>query len=131
MPFVIVLLAGVVFLGSNKFSSINQNTQMQTKLPSPQFVLSQIKDGGAALVDVRTDEEWGAGHASGATHFNVSRLQEGELPSISKDLDIYLYCRSGHRAGIAKNILEQNGFTKVINLGGLSAWQDAGGPVVK
>jgi phage shock protein E len=32
---------------------------------------------------------------------------------------VVLYCRSGHRAGVAKSILEKNGFSDVTNGGGL------------
>ena len=96
---------------------------------SPQAVMAQVNAGKASLIDVRTDAEWSAGHAAAATHFDVTRMESGELPALPKDLAIYLYCRTGHRAGIAKTILEQNGYTNVVNLGGLSDWQAAGGPV--
>ena len=34
------------------------------------------------------------------------------------DSEIYLYCRSGNRSGKAKKILDDIGFTNVINAGG-------------
>ena len=37
---------------------------------------------------------------------------------ISKDEEIFLFCRSGNRSGKAKKILEAEGYTKVINIGG-------------
>jgi len=33
---------------------------------------------------------------------------------------VVLYCRSGHRAGVAKSILQKNGFSDVTNGGGLT-----------
>ena len=89
------------------------------------------KEGKAILIDVRTDDEWSAGHAAPAAHFELARLESGELPPVPKDSVIYVYCRSGVRAGQAKTILEQNGFVSVINLGGLKDWQAMGGAVIK
>jgi phage shock protein E len=37
----------------------------------------------------------------------------------SKDKEIYIYCRSGRRSGIAKEILKKLGYTNIINAGGL------------
>ncbi len=40
-----------------------------------------------------------------------------------KDKDIVLYCRSGKRAGIAKDILAAGGFSKLNHLDGdFNAW---------
>lgn len=76
-----------------------------------------------SFIDVRTDQEWEAGHLDGAVHFDLARLQNGELPSLPKDTPIALYCRSGNRAGQALQILEQNGFTNVRNAGALADLQ--------
>ena len=40
--------------------------------------------GKSVLVDVRTDEEWQAGKAKGAIHFELRRLQNGEMPEIAE-----------------------------------------------
>ena len=42
-----------------------------------------------------------------------------DLKDIEKDDSIHVYCFSGGRASMAKNILESMGYVKVINLGGL------------
>jgi phage shock protein E len=38
----------------------------------------------------------------------------------NKDKEIILYCRSGGRAGSAKQMLESAGYKKVTNAGGLT-----------
>jgi phage shock protein E len=76
------------------------------------------------FIDVRTDEEWAAGHIDGALHFDLARLQQGELPDVPKNAAIGLYCRSGVRAGEALQILQENGFANVRNAGGFSALAD-------
>lgn len=82
-----------------------------------------LVDRGALLVDVRTPEEFAAGHVEGAInvpHLDVeSRLAEfGE----DKDREIVLYCRSGNRSGLAQASLEKLGYSRVFNAGGYEAW---------
>ncbi len=69
-------------------------------------------------VDVRTQEEYAQGHYEGALHHDLALLLEGTMPDIAKDTEIRVYCRSGNRAEIAKDILFDNGFTNVTNVGG-------------
>lgn len=77
---------------------------------------------GAVLVDVRTPEEFSAGHIDGALNIPVSDLEarKGELP---KDKDIVLYCRSGARSGRGRELLLAAGFKKVHNLGAMTNWK--------
>lgn len=70
------------------------------------------------FIDVRTDQEWQAGHIDGALHFDLAKLQQGQMPDLPKDTPIALYCRTGIRAGMALRILQQNGFTNARNAGG-------------
>ncbi len=70
------------------------------------------------FMDVRTDQEWAAGHLDGAVHFELAKMQQGQLPGLPKDTPIALYCRTGIRAGQALAILKQNGFTYARNAGG-------------
>jgi phage shock protein E len=87
----------------------------------------QLVDGGALLLDVRTPEEYAAGHLDGA--INIDHAEVGaRLDEIRKWADgdlhkpVVLYCRSGRRAGIVKQQLLDAGFERVTNLGGLSDW---------
>ncbi|QQR76525.1 rhodanese-like domain-containing protein [Candidatus Nomurabacteria bacterium] len=71
------------------------------------------------IIDVRTKEEFEEGAVAGAMNFDLADMMEGKIPELPKDAEIGLYCRSGGRSGRAKDILEQEGFTNVTNLGGL------------
>ncbi len=105
--------------------------QLTDSQPAGKMSMMQaVNSGEVALLDVRTNEEWATGYAKGAMHFDLARLQAGELPDIAKDKSIYVYCAAGGRAEKAKVILEKAGYTNVINIGGLGDWQDAGGEVV-
>ncbi len=86
-------------------------------------------EGGAVLVDVREDDEWAAGHAPGARHMPLSRLQH-EYQSLTPDVTIIAVCRMGGRSAKATAALRGAGYD-VVNLGGgMQAWAAAGQPVV-
>jgi rhodanese-related sulfurtransferase len=75
---------------------------------------------GAFLLDVRTAEEYAAGHIDGATNIPVEELpsRTSELPT---DTVIVTYCRSGNRSAAAAQTLRQAGLG-VCDLGPMSAW---------
>ena len=56
-------------------------------------------------VDVRELDEWNEGHLEGAIHCPLSELKKGKIPDLPKDTPLYLYCRSGQRSQIARDIL--------------------------
>lgn len=71
-------------------------------------------------LDVRTPEEFAEGHYPDAINFDVNLMIAGNIPDITKDAEIKIYCRSGGRAGTAQTLLEQAGFTNLENVGGLT-----------
>jgi rhodanese-related sulfurtransferase len=73
------------------------------------------------ILDVRTDNEWNNGFIQDAKHIPISDLKErlNEIQAF-KDQPIFTYCAAGKRAERAKNILIENGFTNVTNLGGIA-----------
>lgn len=83
-------------------------------------------------VDVRTKEEWDAGHVKDAVLIPYDQMEQRwqELAKY-KDQPVVLYCRSGRRAGIALELLKGKGFTKVENGGGLVDVEKRGVTVVK
>lgn len=87
----------------------------------------EVTSGRATLMDVRTNEEYTGGHAKGAKNFDVALLAQGYDPEYDKDRQLYLYCQSGGRAQHALGMLQKMGYKKVMNLGGLSGWESAGG----
>lgn len=69
-------------------------------------------------IDVRTAEEYKAGHLEGAIHIPYDEIEQ-KIQAISADktADIQLYCRSGRRSGIALETLRSLGYSKVTNAG--------------
>ncbi|MYM64095.1 rhodanese-like domain-containing protein [Pseudomaricurvus sp. HS19] len=70
-------------------------------------------------IDVRSAGEWQSGHLEQALHVPHTEIGD-RIADITADKDapIYLYCRSGRRAGVAKEALEKLGYTNVTNVGG-------------
>lgn len=70
-------------------------------------------------IDVRTTEEFNAGHLEGAIHIPYEEIATriGEVTT-DKNATIHLYCRSGNRSGIAQQTLQSIGFTRAVNEGG-------------
>ena len=82
---------------------------------------------GSVLLDVRTEEEYGIEHAAGAVLLpqeDLETMDEGDILDVLPDLDapVLLYCRTGRRAALASVKLEELGYTRLYNLGGLNGW---------
>jgi rhodanese-related sulfurtransferase len=80
---------------------------------------------GAALLDVREDDEWAAGHAPTAQHVPMGQLvaRLDELPGNGR---LYVICRSGVRSAGVVAYLNANGWDAVNVEGGMRAWQASG-----
>ncbi len=77
---------------------------------------------GARLVDVRTPEEFAAGHIEGALNIPIADL-DARKAELSKDDEIVLYCRSGARSARGEKLLKEAGYMKVHNMGAMSNWK--------
>ncbi|MCT7359689.1 rhodanese-like domain-containing protein [Thalassolituus pacificus] len=85
------------------------------------WLLSMVALAGESVwIDVRTADEFNAGHVGVAHHIPHQQIAGniGKL-KLDKEADIYVYCKSGRRAGIARDALLELGYTRVTNVGGL------------
>jgi len=77
------------------------------------------------ILDVRTKEECSESKIPGS--FNIDYYSENfkdNLDKLNKNLNYYIYCRSGNRSGKTVIILKEKGFKNVFNLeGGILAWK--------
>lgn len=71
-------------------------------------------ENGAFLVDVRTPEEFEEGSVNGAVNIPLSEI-ESRIAEFQDKPSVIVFCRSGIRAGEAKQILEENGISNVTN----------------
>jgi rhodanese-related sulfurtransferase len=80
------------------------------------------------FIDVREDNEWDKGHATGAVHFGRGIIERDiEVAIPDKSAEIVLYCGGGFRSALSADNLQKMGYTKVLSMaGGIKAWRDAG-----
>ena len=76
---------------------------------------------GAVLLDVRTPDEYAAGHIPGSMNHPLERLQTYDGDT---DETIYAYCRSGARSERAVLLLRQLGY-EAVNIGGIIDYHGA------
>lgn len=70
---------------------------------------------GCILIDLRSEEEYRAGHIPGAVNIPYEELAE-QKEHIRKYL-LFLYCDRGNTSLLAARDLDQEGF-RVVNIGG-------------
>ena len=85
----------------------------------------------AVILDVRTPEEYAAGHLEGAVLLDFNGGQfAAELPNLDPDAEYVVYCRSGNRAGQAVVLMEKAGIGAATNAGSLEQAAKATGLAV-
>jgi rhodanese-related sulfurtransferase len=92
---------------------------------------TRLINDGAVVVDVRDTTEFSSGHLVNAKHIPVGEIDKrmGDIPS---GKPVLVYCSEGNRSSKASAALKKAGREQIFALaGGLSAWKQAGLPVVK
>lgn len=87
-----------------------------------------IEKGSGQLIDIRTPGEYNSGHIKGAVmiDFYAPTYKNG-IDKLDKSKPLYIYCRSGSRSSKSIKLLQELGFTEVVNLRyGIIDWQKSG-----
>ncbi len=93
-----------------------KSEQMKTDEQKLQSVCEK-KASKILLIDVRSAEEFNANHREGAINLPLATLETDiirEAPN--RDTVLLVYCNSGRRAEMAKDMLKRMGYKKVENL---------------
>ena len=79
---------------------------------------------GFVILDVRTPEEFAAGHIAGAILIPDYEIGE-KAERVLTDMDqlILVYCRSGRRSKNAASELAALGYTNIKEFGGINDWK--------
>ena len=79
-----------------------------------------------ALIDVREESEFAAGHIQGAQHIGKGVIERDiEATHPDRNETLYLYCGGGFRSALAGDALRQMGYKNVVNVdGGWRALKD-------
>lgn len=129
-------LAATIFCACEKvetraISPVNAAAQNEIKQISAQQAQAAVKSGKAQFIDVRTAEEYAAGHAPQALNMPLDTL-ENDSAKLDKTKPIYVICQTGRRSQKGAEILQKSGFANIYNIsGGTSEWIKAGLPIEK
>ncbi|KXZ47574.1 hypothetical protein GPECTOR_34g733 [Gonium pectorale] len=134
--------AGISFRQSRSISASRVMAVHKDALP--QEAQQLLKGEGYKYLDVRTTEEFAAGHApssvnvpvvflgSGGMSPNPAFLAEVEKLFPSRAESLVVGCKSGRRSLMAIDVLAQAGYVDLVNLtGGFDLWAGQGLPVEK
>lgn len=75
------------------------------------------------ILDVRTPEEFKSKHIPGAINIPNETIGTEEVPELpDKEQFIMIYCRSGNRSKQAAEKLAAQGYTNIVEFGGINDW---------
>lgn len=93
------------------------------KITAVQVKARLDKGDRLTVIDVRTPDEYAAGHVPGSVllPFDEIKAKASLLPQ-DKNTELVVYCRSGRRSAIAADTLLALGYTSVYDMGAVSTW---------
>jgi thioredoxin 1 len=102
------------------------------KVSLEQFEKLLAEKSNALILDVRTPEEFAAGHVKGAVNLNIYDAGfKDALTKLDKTKPVLVYCKAGGRSADAATQMQELGFSEVYNFGGgMLAWANAEKPMV-
>jgi rhodanese-related sulfurtransferase len=139
-----VISLAIVFIGCDYITGEAIEPTFQT--PAPEQVTKDVSVTEAyaifalnaghhdfTIIDVRTPEEYAAGHIPGALNRDYSSPAfKDDINDFDKDKIYLVYCQGGGRSAAASKVMVELGFKYIYNItGGFSAWLAAGLPVSK
>ena len=118
-----VLMLGVVLVTSTACGQTRKNVNAAE-------AKAMIDKGGVVVLDVRTPDEYRAGHLKDAKLANVNDPGfDANIAKLDKNKPVVVYCAVGGRSARASDIMVKKGFKNVYNVsGGYNAWSGAGLP---
>ena len=127
-----ILFLSLAFSLSNCQESTAQQTAPATAVLSPDDFEVKALKADVQLVDVRTPDEYRAGHITNAKNINFYAADfKDQMEKLDKSKTIAVYCGVGGRSGKASTILTELGFKMIYDLqGGISAWKAKGKKVI-
>lgn len=130
----IVVIGALIYLtNSNSSRVVSGNLDSGLQSVSSKDFSAEINDADArVLIDIRTPQEYAAGHLDNAINFDFYEPTfVQQLDQLDRNEPIAIYCRSGSRSSVTLQIMKEMGFTNVTELqGGILAWQETFGETI-
>lgn len=124
----IVFFAGAFFTKKSfNLMAMNKNSYKQISQEEAMQIMKEKTD--YIIIDVRTKAEYDEGHIKGAVSLPNESITKADIKDLpNKEQLILVYCRSGSRSRQAAKKLADNGYTNVLEFGGIGTWK---GEIVK
>jgi hydroxyacylglutathione hydrolase len=91
----------------------------------------RLEAGSAVAVDVRSRDEWEAGHIPGVPNIFAGEISE-RIPELPAGRPLVLHCQGGTRSAIAASLLDARGVGEILDApGGFAEWEREGLPVTR
>jgi rhodanese-related sulfurtransferase len=134
--FLVVATLGLAGCSSSSTAQDAPSPQAAVALAAPdspqrvdaQTFAAAVKTPGVTILDVRTPEEFAAGHIDGAVNYNVEGPDfASQIAALDPAGTYAVYCRSGNRSQVAVTQLSQAGINHIYELQtGINGWTEAG-----
>lgn len=122
----LILFTGVLLAGLCSTVCVQAQQNSAGKTVSQKKFQRLITKKNTVLLDVRTPDEYNAGHIPGSLQIDVLKTEDfkKQVAVLDKTKTYLLYCRSGKRSKEAMLLMKESGFTKLYDLeGGFSSWK--------
>ena len=117
-----LLLLSFVLTGCAASATLSE-TNTYRQITMVEAVELMEKEENYLILDVRTQQEYAAGHIPGAIVIPNETIGTEEIAQLpDKDQLIMVYCRSGNRSKQASDKLVKLGYTNIVEFGGIIDW---------
>jgi rhodanese-related sulfurtransferase len=129
----IVIISGLIWFVGYVSNTDPQIQGVQEIVATDNSLISKVnaeefytltEDGNNKLLDIRTPEEFMAGHLKNAINIDYYASDfQNQLNKLDKAQTYLVYCRSGNRSSTAIQMMKTLGFKRVYELeGGINSW---------
>jgi rhodanese-related sulfurtransferase len=119
----ILLLLAVMLLTACGQDKENGKETVYMNITAEEAKIIMDSEEGYIILDVRTQEEYDQGHIPGAVCFPLADIEcKAKVFIPDKDTMYLIYCRSGRRSKEAAEILVDQGYTNIMEFGGIIDW---------
>ena len=119
----LILLAALLLTGCSAPEAQERKEAAYRQVSTQEAVDMMAREKDYIILDVRTQAEYAAAHIPGAIcvpNETIGQEAVAELPD--KNQLILVYCRSGNRSKQASAKLAGQGYTNIVEFGGINAW---------
>ncbi|MCX6140940.1 MAG: rhodanese-like domain-containing protein [Candidatus Kapabacteria bacterium] len=117
-------IIAVIVVGLLAISVVDAGSSGDVSTASAEKMVKDTK--GLIILDVRTPEEYAAGHLANAKLMNYyDKNFTDQLKTLPKSKSVLIYCKSGRRSAETLALMKKLGYKKAYNmLGGFVAWSN-------